>query len=70
MPYALSALSDPSVMVQQAALKILDDLGLQWEEEHKNDLKVSNSDCTHIYVPRHLQQSWQSLCCSACMNLM
>lgn len=40
MPYALSALSDPSAAVQQAALKILDELGAQWEEEHNDDLKV------------------------------
>lgn len=43
MPYALSALSDPSPAVQQAALQILDDLGAQWEEEHKDDLKVGDA---------------------------
>ena len=40
MPYALSALSDPSRDVQTAALKLMDDLGIQYEEEHQQDLKV------------------------------
>ena len=43
MPYALSALSDPSKDVQRAALKLMDDLGLQYEEEHQQDLKVLHS---------------------------
>lgn len=40
MPYALSALSDASKDVQMTALKLLDDLGAQYEEEHQQDLKV------------------------------
>ena len=40
MPYALSALSDTSQEVQKAALKLMDDLGAQYEEEHQEDLKV------------------------------
>ena len=40
MPYALSALSDSSRDVQLAALKLMDDLGAQHEEEHQQDLKV------------------------------
>lgn len=40
MPYALSALSDPSRDVQTAALKLMDDLGIQYEQEHQQDLKV------------------------------
>ena len=40
MPYALSALSDSSKEVQMAALKLMDDLGAQYEEEHKQELKV------------------------------
>jgi len=43
MPYALSALSDPSKDVQRAALKLMDDLGVQYEEEHQQDLKVVHS---------------------------
>ena len=40
MPYALSALSDSSKVVQSAALKLMDDLGVQYEEEHQQELKV------------------------------
>lgn len=40
MPYALSALSDSSKAVQMAALKLMDDLGAQYEEEHQQELKV------------------------------
>ena len=40
MPYALSALSDSSKDVQMAALKLMDDLGAQYEEEHQQELKV------------------------------
>lgn len=40
MPYALSALSDASLDVQLAALKLMDDLGAQYEQEHEQDLKV------------------------------
>ena len=57
MPYALSALSDPSAKVQQAALKILDDLGAQWVEEHKEDLKVP----TRSLYRALLLNNWQEL---------
>ena len=40
MPYALSALSDASHDVQAAAVKLMNDLGVQYEEEHQQDLKV------------------------------
>ena len=40
MPYALSALSDSSKDVQTAALKLMDDQGAQYEEEHQQELKV------------------------------
>lgn len=43
MPYALSALSDSSRDVQMAALKLMDDLGAQYEDEHKEELKVQHS---------------------------
>ena len=41
MPYALSALADPSQDVQAAALTLMNDLGIQYEEEHQQDLKAS-----------------------------
>ena len=72
MPYALSALSDPSPSVQLAALKILDDLGAQWEEEHKADLKVGRFASPHLRVLRRMRApvrlhqtcvtSWASRC--------
>jgi len=43
MPYALSALSDSSKDVQMSALKLMDDVGVQYEEEHQQDLKVPHS---------------------------
>lgn len=46
MPYALSALSDPSRDVQMAAWKLMDDLGIQYEEEHQQDLKVCDAVLT------------------------
>lgn len=40
MPYPLSALSDSSKDVQAAALKLMVNLGAQYEEEHQQELKV------------------------------
>ncbi|KAL0039469.1 hypothetical protein WJX79_009522 [Trebouxia sp. C0005] len=55
MPYALSALSDPSQDVQRAALKLLNDLGMQYEEEHQQDLKD-----TLYYLPAEAHAlGWQ-----------
>ena len=66
MPYALSALSDPSLDVQTAALQLMDDLGAQYEEEHQQDLKVQccNSAVNHLQaiVSTHFQQLWSSCC--------
>ncbi len=66
MPYALSALSDPSKDVQRAALKLMDDLGVQYEEEHQQDLKVPHSLlCWNTCCP-----VWEQLVLSAlsCMR--
>ncbi|KAL0032856.1 hypothetical protein WJX77_002978 [Trebouxia sp. C0004] len=55
MPYALSALSDPSKDVQRAALKLMDDVGVQYEEEHQQDLKD-----TLYYLPAEAHAlGWQ-----------
>lgn len=64
MPYALSALSDPSSQVQTAALQLMEDLGAQYEEEHKQELKVHSTA-----MPQHAQHD-SSLHCLLGDNLL
>lgn len=80
MPYALSALSDSSKDVQMAALKLMDDLGAQYEQEHQQELKVLSA-CAAILLNRRVTHHsyvtvtgahWQALKSGlySCMRLL